>query len=220
MKRRTLMALLGMALALPALAQYGRPQPVRPAYHNRYEHSSTEIYYGLRLGLSLATVNSDDPMLDGGSARTGLNVGAVLGFGLSNAAPVYLETGLFYTEKGGKGTYQSKRFTYSLNYLDVPLIVKYHFDVYDDVTIQPFLGGYLGVGISGKVKDYGERQAFDSFDDSFFKRFDAGLKLGCGVEYQMLYGELGYDFGLANICHDDFDTSHNGNFYINIGVNF
>ena len=55
---------------------------------------------------------------------------------------------------------------------------------------------------------------------NFFKRFDGGLRIGCGAEYQMIYAEMAYDFGLANICHSDFDTSRTGCFYLNFGVNF
>lgn len=40
--------------------------------------SDLEMYYGLRLRLNLATVNSDDSRLDGGSAQTGLYVGGVI----------------------------------------------------------------------------------------------------------------------------------------------
>ena len=40
------------------------------------------------------------------------------------------------------------------------------------------------------------------------------------MEYQMIYGEVAYDFGLSNICHSDFDSSRTGCFYINCGVNF
>ena len=53
-----------------------------------------------------------------------------------------------------------------------------------------------------------------------FSRFDGGLRLGCGIEYEFLYGELAYDIGLANISHDYFDTSHTGAFFVTIGVNF
>lgn len=218
--KRTLMALLSLVCTLPMLAQYNYSGNNRHPQQTRYSHDNTEIYYGLRLGLSMATVNSDDQRLNGGSVRSGLNVGAIIGFELSNMAPIYLEAGAFYTEKGGKGKYENKKFTYSLNYLELPVVVKYQFDAIDDLTIQPLAGGYLGVGINGKVKNYADRQAADSFDHDYFKRLDAGLRLGCGIEYQMLYAELAYDLGLANICHDDFDTSRNRAFYINIGVNF
>lgn len=217
-KKRFFTALLGFALTMPMFAQYGYYSS--RSYTVSRQGEDNEIYYGLRLGLALGTVNSDDPMLDGGSMQAGLNIGGIIGFQLSPSAPVYLETGLFYTEKGGKGYYDKKKFTFDLNYLEVPIVVKYKYEIDDDLSIQPFAGGYLALGVGGKMKNYGERTASSSFSDDYFKRFDGGLRLGCGVEYQMLYADLAYDFGLSNISHDIFESSHNGCFYINCGVNF
>jgi hypothetical protein len=36
----------------------------------------------------------------------------------------------------------------------------------------------------------------------------------------MVYAEIGFDFGIANICDDDFASARNQNFFINVGVNF
>ena len=210
--KRIFFSMLLFITGLNAFAQYGRT-------YSRFQDDH-DLYYGLRLGLALASVNSDDDKLDGGSMQSGLHLGAVIGFQLSSSAPVYLESGLAYTEKGGKGTLEHKKFTYSLNYLEMPIVVKYRYEMSDEMSIQPFAGGYLAVGISGKMKDYGDRTVESSFTDERFKRFDGGLKIGCGFEYQVIYGELAYDFGLANICHSDFESSHTGCLYLNIGVNF
>lgn len=184
-------------------------------------YQSGENYYGLRIGPSFSTVSSDDKTLDGGNAQTGLNVGAVVGIALSERAPVFFETGLYYTEKGGKKKLDDgKKMTYDLNYLEVPLTVKYAYPIDDHFSIQPFAGGYLACGVGGKIKNYREREADPSFSSDRFKRFDGGLRLGCGVAYDMFYADLTYDVGLANICHDEFDTSHNGCLTLNFGVNF
>ena len=127
---------------------------------------------------------------------------------------------MFYTEKGGKTTYQNKKMTYDLNYLEVPFTVKYCFDSGDNVSIKPFLGGYVACGVGGKVKNYGDRVATSSFSSDYFKRLDGGLRLGCGMAYDLFYADLTYDIGLANICHDEFDSSHNGCLTLSIGVNF
>lgn len=215
--RRIITALLFIAAVTPISAQYDRHEYRRPSNSFTDEHY---VYYGLRLGLAVASVNSDDAQLNGSSAQAGLNVGAVIGFQLAQDFPVFLESGLFYTQKGGKGNFEGKKFTYDLNYLEVPILVKYKYSLDDDLSIQPFAGGYLALGVSGKVKDYGERSTCSSFSDDFFKRFDGGLRIGCGLEYQMLYVDAAYEFGLANICHSDFESSHNGCFYLNAGVNF
>lgn len=228
MKKIYLTALLGFILSLPAFAQYNRGYGERRGsyyrsgqrYNSRWFHDGQSTYYGLRLGLAVATVNSDDQYLDGGDAMSGLNIGAVIGTQLSYTTPIFFESGLYYVEKGGKGTYNSKKFTYDLNYLEVPLLVKYKYYFNQDAALQPFFGGYLACGVGGKIKNFGDREAEDSFSDDNFKRFDGGLRLGCGLSFQNFYFELAYDIGLANICHDTFDTSRNDCFFATIGVDF
>lgn len=224
--KRIIFALAAMAALLPANAQETRYDTRVPSQFTTYAEDYG-IYYGLRLGLTVTTVNSDDERLDGGSAQAGINIGAIIGIQLTQKAPVYFETGIFYTEKGGKGRMDDKKITYDLNYLEFPLLVKYKYEIDENFGVHPFVGGYLACGIGGKVKDYGGmlsedgyRDTYSSFSEDFFRRFDAGLRIGCGGEYQMLYAEISYDFGLTNICHSDFESSHNGCFYINIGVNF
>ena len=218
--------MLSLMLTLPMMAQYARPRHygstyVRSSYtRTSYRHSPVNSYVGFRIGGAFSTVNSDDQYLDGGTMRSGLNVGVVAGFQVAPHAPIYFETGLSYIEKGGKGSYDGRKFTYNLDYLEVPLLLKYDYRVDRDLSIQPFLGGYVAAGVGGKIKDFGHRQAYSSFDDEGFKRFDGGIKLGCGVQFNFLYAELGYDFGLANISHDYFDDAHTGSLFATIGVNF
>ena len=220
--KRILIVLMSLVLAWPALAQYGRPRyysrpPVVHSPHRTY----TDVYYGLRIGAAFATVNSDDRYLDGGSMKTGLDERAVVGFQVAYRSPVYFETGLSYIEKGGKGHYEGAKFSYSLDYLQVPLVMKYMIDVDRMFSIQPYVGGYLALGVAGKIKDFGHRQAYSSFDSKEgFQRFDGGIRIGCGIQYDFVYAELGYDFGLSNISHDYFDTSRTGALFATVGFNF
>lgn len=210
--RKLILSIMTIVLSIPAMAQ---------SYMTTEDYKKEYLYYyGLRLGMNLSTVSSDDSYLDGGDIQAGLNIGALVGFQLSPQAPVYLESGLFYTEKGGKGKNQGKKFIYNLNYLEVPVVIKYKFDVDGDFSVHPFAGGYMAWGIGGRIKNYGDRETYKTFCEDNFKRFDGGIRLGCGFEYQILYGEMAYDLGIANIGHDDFGSSKNGCFTINFGVNF
>ena len=231
MKKLLILLLLATSAGIHTQAQVGRygygrrPKPVvvhRHTYHDdnhRYGFHDTDTYYGLRIGFNLSAVTSDDRYLNGSSIKSGLNLGMVAGFQVAHATPVFIETGLYYTEKGGKGNYNGA-FSYQMNYLEVPLLMKCDFEIDADTSIQPFAGIYGAVGISGKIKDFNNRQAYSSFDDDAFQRFDAGLRFGCGLQYSHLYAEAGYDLGLANIGHDYFDVTRNGCFYASIGVNF
>jgi len=223
-KSITIIALALASIALPASAQYhghyprayleGAPRATRTHF------GPSDTYYGFRIGITGAKVNSDDARLDGGSMQRGLNAGAVAGFRLGAFAPIYFETGLNYTEKGGKGSYGGSKFTYDLDYLEVPLVLKYRVPLAPDVTIDPFFGGYLALGVGGKIKNYGEREAYSSFSENNFNRFDGGLRLGIGAQLSLLYLEIGYDHGLSNICGDWFDESHTRTIFANVGINF
>lgn len=232
MKRLITLALLVLALVMPATAQSyyesryynhcsGR---LDYGYKNNSWLDSGDMYYGLRIGPSFSKVNSDDAELDGGNWQTGLNLSVIMGIPLTSEMPLYIETGLSYTEKGGKKKVTSlegkKKMTYDLNYLEIPIVLKYIYDIDGHFTVQPYFGGYLACGISGKIKNYGERKAFNSFSDDAFQRFDGGLRFGIGAGYEMFYADLAFDLGLSNICHDMFDTSHNRSLTLNFGVNF
>lgn len=228
---------LTVLTALSASAQHYRSSRYYNAGTDRLDYSRGPIsykanplcikgggsYVGLRIGPSFSTVNSESPILDGGKMKTGLNVGIVTGAGLSCYSPIYLETGLMYTEKGGKKEVAGNKFTYGLNYIEVPLTLKYIYTPDGHFSVQPYLGGYVACGVGGKIKDYGEREAYSSFSDDYsdnFKRFDGGLKAGIGIGYDNLYADVSYEYGLANIGHDSFDTTHNSSIQLNVGVNF
>lgn len=221
--KRTAFVLVAMMITMTLSAQGWRNQ-----YHSQRNNTRSydnDIYYGLRLGMGISSVGSDNKQLNANGSKTGINVGVALGVQLSTEAPVYLESGLYYVAKGGNGknvndTYKDTKFSYNLNYLEVPVILKYNIELDYDLYLQPLAGGYFAYGVGGKFKDYGDRQIDNSFSEDAFKRFDAGLRIGCGLQYQVLYAEAAYEFGLTNICHDYFDKAHTGCFYLNIGVNF
>ncbi len=218
-----LMAMLMIALPSPAQnyknSQYYNEKTGHLDY--KFNNYLGEAYLGVRLGPAFTYVTSDDARLDGGKWQTGLNVGVVGGFALSESTPVFMETGLYYIEKGGKKDLGGgKKMTYDLNYLEIPVLVKYKYEVDTEFTVEPFAGGYFAMGVGGKIKNFAEREAQSSFRSNNFRRFDGGLRLGCGVGYDMFYADLTYDLGLANICHDDFDKARNRALIFNFGVNF
>lgn len=230
MKKITLFSILVASITLFA-AQVSVAQGVymydRGNHHGRNYGYARGLgggtYMGFRFGVNAAQVKSEATYLESNSSRAGLVAGVVMGQQIAPHAPVLFETGLLYSEKGGKSDYGGD-FTYNLNYLEVPLTFKYAIQLptAPDVTIQPLFGAYLGLGVGGYVKDFGAREAYHSFgsEDYQFKRFDGGLKIGCGVGIQMFYAELSYNLGLANIGHNMFDETHNRAISLTLGMNF
>ncbi len=229
MKKSLAFVLALMLSAAAAMAQGDYSDGGR--YSRTFGRHEMPLYFGVRIGPAFAFVNSDDPMLNGGSMKTGLSFGGVVGVQIARETPLYAETGLTFVQKGGRGyvdmtdlngnPYRAK-FTFNLGYLQLPIVVKYSFDMDEHISLQPYLGGYFSLGVGGKIRNFKDRQAYGSFtnDDHTFRRFDGGLRFGCGFSYDLAYIEIGYDFGLANIGRDDFDTTHNGCLFLNLGVNF
>lgn len=241
MKRFLFAALAFLAMAMPneASAQAYRgtytQKPAKNSSSNFFEHS--DMYYGVRLGVGFNGISSTSTFLKGGSTTAGLHIGGVVGFQLTDEAPLYVETGLSYAHKGGKGNYSNSDTDptkvrnyiakYSLDYLEIPAVIKYVYSADDKLSVQPFAGLYVDTGLGGKIKlqdgTYREdHPAFSDYDndDVHFTRFDIGLKLGCGVSYDVFYGEVYYDLGLTNTCNDGLESTHNRRFGINVGVNF
>lgn len=210
--KKLLILILTALFVLPTTAQHYRHMEG----NDRYYRAGQGNYFGLRLGLNIASISSGNLDLDADS-YAGLFLGGVYGIQLSYRAPLWLELGLAYSEKGGVNRVDGYNVKYRLGYMQIPIVCKYNIDI-SGFRIQPFLGGFLSVGVSGKTKNYHTRVSQSTYNT--FKRFDGGLRLGCGAEYQMIYLEAGIDISLANISKDDFDTAHSRCIFINAGVNF
>jgi len=199
-------AIVAMMLAVPSFAQFAS---------GGFELDKTNLYYGARMGLALGKLTGDVGNYDG--MKAGLTLAGVLGLRLSHQSPVFLESGLYYTQRGGKdGSY-----TADLVCLEVPVLVKYGIQASDEIALLPFLGPYFAYGIAGQTEYMGPNgKEKERTYKHFLNHNDMGVKIGCGAEYNMLYLEVAYQFGLANIAEDDNLTIHANQLSINFGVNF
>ena len=207
--KKFLVAIMAVLFSAPSFAQYSS---------GGFSLSESTVYYGIRLGMNISTLTGD---IDMGS-KVGLNVAPIIGLRVSDTTPVFLESGLYFSGLGAK----KGKSSIALNYLEIPVLIKYGIQASDDIAVLPFVGPTFRYGLFGdKWKTEGEGKV-NSFGGDRFKRADMGIKLGCGAEYNKLYLELGYEFGIINIAGwkaangIDDGSSHNGNFFVNLGVNF
>ena len=205
-------AILAMMLAVPSFAQFAS---------GGFELDKQNIYWGARMGLALGKLTGDVGDYDG--MKAGFTLAGVVGLRLSQTSPVFLESGLYYTQRGGKnGSLKAE-----LNCLEIPVLIKYGFKVTEDIAVLPFIGPYFAYGIAGEteyeVVDAVTGKSTKEKERSYknlLNHNDMGFKLGCGLEYNMLYLEVAYQFGIANIADDDNLTAHANQLSINLGVNF
>lgn len=205
-------AIVAMMLAAPAFAQFSS---------GGFELDKQNLYYGIRLGMTVADLNGDDVDAD---AKVGMALGGVIGLRVSPSTPLFLESGLYYSERGAKNIGYSN--------LEIPLLIKYGIKASDEIAILPFVGPYFARACWGKTKQpvlggesAGKTEKVGTFDEKKalhggLRRLNMGFKVGCAAEYNKLYLEVGYQIGVSNIAkHDDLTLRSNA-FFANFGVNF
>ncbi len=185
---------------------------------------------GVRAGMNISKITaSNGGMSASTSSLVGFNIGVSDQFLLLKSKPLYLETGLYFSTKGGKVNYNIETegggYDYSTKmtpmYLQIPLLINYHFAINDKFSVQPAVGAYYAFGICGKVKEDGEKE--NIFSKNGFKRSDVGLRFGVNFGYDKFILGVSYDLGLSNIAQgsDSEDGKFkNRVFAINLGYNF
>lgn len=185
------------------------------------------VKFGIRAGVNFANATfKEDDFSYSPDSRTAFHVGVIADIPLMQS--LYVQTGLFFQEKGWKieesGDEYAYKETYKPMYLQIPILASYRYNFSDALQLQVNAGPYFAYGIGGKVKweedeESGEGDFFG--DDSDFKRFDCGLQIGAGLTFaKHYYLGVAYEFGFSNIVDDSDMKVKNKNLMISVGYNF
>lgn len=215
--------------------------------------AQNEAYWGVRAGYTNSKIKaaaSGESMSYG--SKSGFQLGVSYNLPLMRKTPLYLETGLYYTSRGTNNFVMfDSNVEYGAmgnirtSYLQLPVLLSYHFKIGKSFSIQPYAGVYYALGISGKMKNaysievrnggediqpVDDVKVFKKDEDNnqLFKRSDFGLRFGVGFTMKQMYLGAGYDLGLTNIFKGSEELGYgkngmklkNGAFYINVGYNF
>lgn len=170
---------------------------------------STGIFaqeFGLRAGVNITSQEADgDGITIETDSKTGFYVGAIAKFGLADALKLRLE--LNYATYGYKFEFADEETTTNLNHLDIPILFEYNLRLGDALGAYVNAGPQIGYALSGSDDD-------EDIDFDEYNRLDFGLAFGGGVGFgvagdNMLYLEIRYFLGLANLNDSDQDVTLN-----------
>ncbi len=183
--------------------------------------------FGVRAGMNVANMSAQGLSAN---SKIGFHVAGVYQRLLTSSMPLYLETGLQFSQKGCKFDYVSDAdegsASMKLNalYLEIPIMVNYKFHIKDVVTVYPSVGVYYAFGLGGKYKNV---ESYDSFGDKgCLKRSDFGMRISGTVDWNHFSFGLGYEFGFSNVGKDAEAMNTMGakiktsNLFISVGYNF
>ena len=201
--KKILVSIVAALMAVPSFAQFSS---------GGFELDKQSLYYGVRFGGTVASINGDISI----GSKVGMTLAGVIGIRVSSTTPLFLESGLYYTQRGAKNS----DYNITHNNLEIPVVIKYGIQASNDIAVLPFFGPYFAYGLSTEVK-----VKTPNAGNFRVNRNNMGFKIGCGAEYNKLYAEVGYQFGVTNIIDDEFETgtgqsSRNNALFLNVGVNF
>ena len=213
--KKFLVAIVAVLFAAPSFAQISS---------GGFSLTESTVYYGMRMGLNVSNLTGDTDGFSG--SKAGLNLAGVVGIRVSDSTPIFLESGLYFTQRGAK---KNKNTYANLNYLEIPVLLKYGIQATDEIAVLPFIGPTFSYGIGGKEKLGDGASKDDSFSNDIadFKRLDAGIKIYTTGQTEVWDGKSNistkslHEVQIVHVRESADDASvHNGAFFVNLGVNF
>jgi hypothetical protein len=157
---------------------------------------------GPSLGLSIANFRGDDS--EGLDSRIGVCLGGFIEYPITPIVSVQVE--VLYAMKGATESGSGIDLTWSMDYIEVPVLVRLNMAPAGGVRPYLLAGPSIGlnVGAEWKVEGYGQSVALGI--DDYVKGSDIGLIFGGGIGFpvgsRMLSLEGRYDMGFATIDDD------------------
>lgn len=182
--------------------------------------------FGVRLGVSLANLTGSDIDLSDDETkkmRAGIVSGAYVAIKAGDS--IVIQPELLYIQKGTKITFDGGSFAINLDYVEIPILLKYIIGGSGSVTPSLFIGPSIGFLMTATAKE-GESDADDIKE--FQSSSDFGLVFGGGLDFEAGSMDVGFDvrygLGLTPIDKkfEGFDQSNikNSAIVVSLGVTF
>jgi len=178
--------------------------------------NAQDVKIGAKVGLNLANITGD---FDGDDldAKTGFNLGVFAEISLSDK--LICQPELLFSTQGAKLEETNYNYSLKLNYLNIPLMIKYA--VTDKFALE--LGPQVGFLLSANEEETfnGETASDEEDVKDYFKSIDFGLNFGASfdVSEKIIIGAR-YNLGLSNISDIEDINVKNSLFSLSVGYRF
>lgn len=174
--------------------------------------NAQEVKFGVKAGPQIANLTGDD-FFDEADSKFGFHAGvyANIKFGGDQFA---FQPELLFSTQGAKLDEQGVDIKYNLNYLNIPLMLKWY--AYEGFNVE--FGPQVGFNMSAKAKGEFLGQSFNG-DMEDIETIDFGLNIGAGYELEsgINFG-IRYGLGLTEIAKEE--GPKNSVFSLSVGYTF
>jgi hypothetical protein len=196
--------LLGMIFL--SAATFGQTKVVESKKVNNGE-KTTKTYLDLMINVVSTSLNyggTNSSLADYKKTANGIQAGISFQAGITPGFSLVSE--LYFIKKGGKlkanNPLTTKESNLRLNTIELPLLARFHVGKF-----YMNAGPSIAYTLSGnrKMEDVSTKLSFENSVEGF-KRFDAGIQMGGGVEFpfkqRRIALDIRYNYGLTNISYD------------------
>ena len=190
---------------------------------------------GIKGGLNLSKLDyKDDLQGYDFTFRQGMNLGLFTEYNLSNDLLIYAEA--IYSMRGteygleeftlGGITVPAHKFIQKLDYLEIPLMIRYNFLLDSKLTPNVFLGPVASFLLNEKIELIEEDISKGEVgQEDQIKSTEFGIILGIGADYSLPSGKIVFDiryhYGLTNVNNVEQGSKINSStISFNIGYGF
>ncbi len=187
-----------------------------------FSYVQAQISFGLKGGVNLAQQNIKDVGLDLDSDEiTGYNLGAFLEVPVGNGN-IYFQPEILLIQKGGDLKLDVTDVKTTINYIDVPILLKLKILNSNLFNVNVLGGPSFGYATNGEQVENGTIIKLNFGEDNI-QRFDVGIHAGGGLGIELgsltLIGDARYLFGLSDLDGSDRAIKNKG-IMISAGLQF
>ncbi|OCB72864.1 hypothetical protein B0A79_21370 [Flavobacterium piscis] len=176
-----------------------------------------KVKIGVKAGLNIASLTFDENELES-SQKTGFTAGIMAEIPLAKNFSVQPE--VLYSQQGMKFSYSdidvansSYKSTITLNYLNIPVMLKYY--VLKGLSVQA--GPQIGILLKSDNKYQDNFLGYDNHENynlsDYTNAFDTSVNLGLGYQFKdKFYVDLRYNISYSDVFKE---ANSNGNYVIN-----
>ena len=183
-----------------------------------------QISFGLKGGVNVAEFSiTDQGATIPQSSVNGFTLGAVLEVGITDN--IFIQPEAIFLQKGSELNTSITELKTSVNYLDIPVLLKLKLINTDLLNINLLGGPSFGLALNGEETTAGGQTVDINFGgENGLKRFDLGINAGGGVGINLgsigVFGDVRYLFGVSNISEDSNREIKNKGLNLSVGLMF
>jgi hypothetical protein len=154
--------------------------------------------FGIKGGINFSNLYTED--VDDNNVLTSFHAGIFISLPLTSFIAIQPE--FLYSRKGAELVYDNAfaqgTAKFRLNYLEVPVLLK--LNITENLNFQA--GPYFAYLIDADIKNESAGGGLDfqeSFNNDDFNKFDYGLAIGAGFDFDTFGFGIRYNYGLANV---------------------